>query len=140
MNKLINKKGFSFVELVVVLGIIGTLAGAVALSGETYAERQKVSKAKGELMIMQNAIERYRLVFGGYPASLADIPTSTTVFAGHGSWPTKTYSADPWGTTYQYEASTGYVYSLGKDKTQNAGTDKTKRQTGPGDIDAFSYR
>lgn len=139
MNNL-NKKGVTLVELIVIIGVIGTLAAAATVATGEFSARQKESKAKGELLIMQTAIDRYRLVFGGYPASLADIPTSTTVFAGHGSWPTKTYTTDPWGTTYQYEASTGYVYSLGKDKTLNTGTDKTKRQTGPGDIDAFSRR
>lgn len=58
---------FTLVELLVVISIIGTLAGLVVGLAPTVSERMKESRIKSELAELQVAIDAYKAKFGIYP-------------------------------------------------------------------------
>jgi general secretion pathway protein G len=83
--------GFSFIEVMVVVVIIGLLAAAVTLKVVGYMDTAKVNRARSDLATMVSAIEAYCLTHGAYPANeegLANLPLKGRT--------------DPWGNPYEY--------------------------------------
>lgn len=82
---------FSFLEIMVVVVIIGLLAGAVAIKVSDYVDKARLNRAKSDIAVIVNAIESYYLNEGNYPTNedgLADLPIDK--------------AKDPWGRPYQY--------------------------------------
>lgn len=75
-------------ELLVAVVVIGMLAGIAMLVSSTYLEQSKISKATGDIAIVQNRIEKHLLNNGTLPGSLADLEEPT--------------SLDSWGRPYEY--------------------------------------
>ena len=59
--------GFSLVELLVVISIIGLLAGLSSVAGSRAMEAGKKSKAKGDLTAIVAAVKAYKQEYGFYP-------------------------------------------------------------------------
>lgn len=64
-----NNKGFTLVELIVVVTIIGILIGGAALSMRSHAINARDQRRKGDLLQIKSALEFYRAdqVNGNYP-------------------------------------------------------------------------
>ncbi len=60
-------RGFTLLELLVVMGIIATLAGIVLGVGRRASESGKVARAKVELAALSTALEAYKSQYGDYP-------------------------------------------------------------------------
>lgn len=69
----VNKKGFSFMELMVVLAIVGILAAVAMPAYFNHMSRSRQSKAIGELMSIKAAQERYFAENGQYTGSLGNL-------------------------------------------------------------------
>ena len=83
-----NASGFSLVELLLVLAIIGTLA-AISLPIYANALRQaRAARAIGDIKVIEIDILVFRMSTGNFPSSLSDIGRD----ARH----------DPWGNAYEY--------------------------------------
>ncbi len=83
--------GFSFIEIMVVVVIIGLLAGAVAIKVSDYVDKARLNRAKSDIATIVNAIESYYADQGSYPSNedgLEVLPVKKT--------------NDPWGRPYQY--------------------------------------
>jgi len=106
-----SARGFSLVEIMVVVVIIGILAGAVALQVTDYTSEARQSRAKSDISTIVNAIETYRMKEGRYPSNSE----------GLGVLPLKNDNkTDPWGNEYGYNkpgrGDAPYeVYTLGAD-------------------------
>ncbi|RZT31267.1 type II secretion system major pseudopilin GspG [Cupriavidus agavae] len=99
--------GFTLLELLVVLLIIAMLAGYVGpkLFGEL--DKAKVKTATGQMKALGDALDRYRLDMGAYPATEQglDALTAQPADAGQrwqGPYLTRAIPADPWGQPYRY--------------------------------------
>ena len=113
--KIINKRkskiknsGFSLIEILVVLLIIGLLTTLVAVNVLPSQDRARVEKAKADIAIMGNALEMYRLERFNYPNNemglRALLRSDEENFQN--SLNTRGYikslPKDPWGNEYQY--------------------------------------
>ena len=73
-----KNKGFTLVELLVVVIIIAILA-AIAIPKFTNASlRSKESSLKGELKMLRDGVELYKNDTGGYPAAVGDLMATTS--------------------------------------------------------------
>lgn len=123
-----KKKGFTLIELMIVVIIIAALAAMIVprLSGRT--EQAKISVAQSDINAnMSTALKLYQLDNGNFPSTeqglnaLLTKPSSEPVPGNwNGPYLEKT-PIDPWGNPYKYKSpgannKTGYdLYSLGKD-------------------------
>jgi general secretion pathway protein G len=79
--------GWTLVEMVLVIAIIGTLTTIAIPSYEQYTERAKVARAEGDIEAIQADLAGSQFL-GKLPATLAEIGRGDMV--------------DPWGHPYQY--------------------------------------
>ena len=121
MNK---QRGFSLIEIMVVVVILGILASIVVPQIIHRPDEARIVKAKQDVLAIQNALDLYKIDNGVYPATdqglmaLVEKPTSHPVPR---DWKTylKSLPKDPWGRDYLYlnpGQHGGYdVFTLGAD-------------------------
>ena len=83
--------GFTLVELLVVISIIGLLAGLMSVAIPRAMESGKKAKAKGELTAIVAAVKAYKQEYGRWPATE---PISANSSAEFGAW----YGPSKWAS------------------------------------------
>lgn len=126
-------RGFTLVELMVVIVIIGLLAGIVGVNVMSRISQAKITKAKAQIKVFNDAIIQFKLDTGLYPEYLEDLvvrPPDVENWARGGYLQNAVQlPLDPWGYEYGYELASGseeydyLVYSLGADG-QEGGEDE----------------
>lgn len=104
-----RQRGFTIIEILVVIVILGILATTVTLSLVGQADEARISKAKSDIQTFEKALEIYKLHNGFYPSSqqslnaLINRPGSNPVPRQwqQGGY-VKRLEKDPWGNDYQY--------------------------------------
>ncbi len=71
-DKQARNRGFTLLELLVVLGIIAILTGIVIGVGRRASESGKTARARAELAALSAALDSYKLAYGDYPRT--DLP------------------------------------------------------------------
>ena len=108
-----NEDGFTLVEVLVTLVIIGLLTTFVVLNVLPVQGKAQVQKAKGDISAIETALELYSLDNFGYPTQTQGL--EALVAGGY----VKKLSLDPWGNPYEYrnpgEQSSVDIFSLGAD-------------------------
>jgi general secretion pathway protein G len=106
-----SQAGFSLIELLVVIIILGLIAGLVGprLFGRVGQSKQATAKAQIELL--GGALDQYRLDIGAYPAAGAGLQAlvqNSSAPNWNGPYLKKnTVPLDPWGKAYQYKCCPG---------------------------------
>jgi len=122
--------GFTLLELLVVLAILGLLAAIIAPQVIKYLGTSRTQTAKVQIQNVVAALELYRLDVGRYPnpqEGLKSLVAAPPTANGWNGPYLKKDSAltDPWGEAYQYRVPGQHgevdVFSLGSDK-QPGGT------------------
>lgn len=102
-----KQRGFSLIEIMVVVVILGILAALVVPKIINRPEEARKVKAKQDVMSIQNALELYKLDNGFYPSTeqglmaLVTKPTSSPMPNNWNSY-LKELPMDPWGQPYFY--------------------------------------
>lgn len=116
-------RGFTLLEILVVLVIIGLLASFVAPRFFGQIGKSEVKVAVAQLDALEKALDQYRLDTGHYPTTEQGLNALVTRPEGEGRWAgpylRKGVPVDPWGRSYMYRApgskSDFELLSLGKD-------------------------
>ena len=117
------QSGFTLLELLVVIVIIGLLAAYVGPKYFAQLGKSEVVVAKAQMEAFDKSLDTFRLDVGRYPTSeegmAALMAAPPTAAKWNGPYLKKTVPADPWGNPYQYRApgtkSEYELVSLGKD-------------------------
>lgn len=124
MNKY-RQRGFTMIELLVVLVILGLLAGLVGPQFFGKVDSAKVRTAETQVKMLKMALQTYRLDVGSYPENLKDLASAPAQLKSYwdGPYLDETLPLDPWNNDYQYrldsKAQQGfYLYSFGADGTE----------------------
>ena len=131
-----DRKGFTLIELMIVVVIIVALASMVVprLSGRTEQAKKAVAKADISSNISM-ALKLYELDNGNFPtteqglAALASSPSSAPVPNNWNGPYLETIPTDPWGNPYKYKCpgtnnkTTYDRYSVGKDGLEDTDDD-----------------
>ena len=99
--------GFTLLELLVVMVIIGLLAGFVAPKYFAQVGKSETKTAMAQLDALGKALDQYRLDTGHYPTSEQGLAALFTRPANDPKWDgpylKKTVPLDPWGNHYVYK-------------------------------------
>lgn len=115
--------GFTLLELLVVLVILGLLAGYVAPRYFSQVGKSEVTTAQAQIGALEKALDQYRIDTGRYPSTEQGLAALNAKPADEARWGgpylKKAVPSDPWGNPYQYrmpgERSEVDVFSLGRD-------------------------
>lgn len=99
--------GFTLLELLVVMVIIGLLAGFVAPRYFAQVGKSQVKLARAQIDALDKALDQFRLDVGRYPTSEEGLQVLVARPSGEASWSgpylKKGVPADPWGHPYVYQ-------------------------------------
>lgn len=118
-----NERGFTLVELLIVMVIIGLLAALVGpkMFGKVGKSKQKAAKA--QITLFETALDTYRLDVGKYPTTDMGLNVlrikPEDVEKWEGPYLPKEIPLDPWGNPYEYRSPSEHgdyeIQSLGAD-------------------------
>lgn len=132
MNQRKNEKAFTLVELLLVVTIIGILAGAVLVNFRGQTDNARKIRAKSDIERIGSALGMYEIAIGSYPTTDQGLEALTTDPGVQGWGPNpyleKKSLKDPWLNEYQYRCpptkGANYdLFSLGKDGSEGTEDD-----------------
>jgi general secretion pathway protein G len=118
-------EGFTLLELLVVVMILGILVGLVGPKYFSHVGKSEIQVARAQIDSLEKALEAYRLDMGSLPSStdglesLVAKPSSTNSKNWRGPYLRRAIPLDPWGNAYIYRSPGAKfefeIISLGKD-------------------------
>ncbi|MGF2734739.1 type II secretion system major pseudopilin GspG [Marinobacter sp. DUT-1] len=109
MHKRFTQRGFTLIEIMVVMVILGLLVAIVAPNIMGRSDQAKVTIAETQLKNIQSALDLYRLDNSHYPSTQQGLEALVSKPSGSpepGNWNPdgylKSVPEDPWGNQFQY--------------------------------------
>ncbi|WP_040592140.1 type II secretion system major pseudopilin GspG [Schlesneria paludicola] len=99
-----QRRAFTVVELMVVIVIIGLLAGVVTISVRSYLIRSRQNVAKMEIAKICQALETFYAQFDRYPTNEKGIAALTEKSTAFADGLLSKVPVDPWGNAYEYQS------------------------------------
>lgn len=117
------RRGFTLLELLVVMVIIGLLAGYVGPKLFAQIGKSETKVTRAQIDALQKALDQYRIDIGRYPSSEQGLAALVQRPADESRWSgpylAKAVPPDPWGRPYLYTSPGSHgdydLQSLGKD-------------------------
>lgn len=107
-NILRKQEGFTLVELIVVVIIIGLLSGLVLPQFIKQSEKATAKAAKAQIELLGTALDTFRLDVSRYPTTQEGLQALTQKPGGVDRWDgpylKKEVPSDPWGKAYVYKS------------------------------------
>lgn len=134
----IVSKGFTLLEIVIVLGIIAVIMGGSIVMLKKLPEGAKIKRAEGDMQNIESAVRSYAMLAGNPPTTAQGLqalfvkPTTPPVpkrWASAG----KAVPLDPWGEPYKYrnpgkiDTSTFEILTYGPDKQEGTDDDMSSQ-------------
>jgi general secretion pathway protein G len=125
--------GYTLMELLVVLAILGLLAAIGAPIVLRYLDTARVSTAKTQLSSLSAGLEEFKFDIGRYPTTQEGLDALLKAPPGLDDWhgpylKKQTATTDPWGHPYHYKSPGEHgdfdIYSFGPTAEQSAGAIK----------------
>jgi general secretion pathway protein G len=118
-----RQHGFTLLELLVVLVILGLLAGYVAPKYFAQIGKSEVKTARAQVDALEKALDQYRIDTGHYPSTEQGLAALNGKPADEARWDgpylKKAVPNDPWGKPYQYRMPGEHgeldLFSFGRD-------------------------
>ena len=105
-----RQAGFSLVELMVVIAIIGILASVVLVAVTSRVGQARKTAVLTDFANIKKAIQMFKIDNGFYPDSLMDLieaPANANNWNPDGYLEAASVPSDPWGNEYVYRRSSG---------------------------------
>ena len=119
------RSGFTLIEMMIVLVILGLLAGIGVPAYMNYAKRAKLETTKANLKVIRDAVDNYFLQIGKYPETLEDLVRKPSDPDAAASWVgsflrKREMPKDAWKRPFIYQVTPGdqepyELYSKGED-------------------------
>lgn len=100
MKNKTKSKGFSLIELLIVITIMGLLVSIVAPEMFGKVEQSKAKTAEAQMKVLGTALDAYRLDMGYYPEKIEELVQNNDPM-WHGPY-IKEIPQDPWRVSYAY--------------------------------------
>ncbi len=132
-----RQDGFTLIEIMVVIVILGILAGVVSFGVIRYIDDARVKQAKIQIANLKNALDAFKLHTGNYPSqeeglgALIDPPAderAAKLWKGP-YLESDEVPDDPWGSEYLYQVS---EYPSGGERVEIISYGKDRAQGGEG--------
>jgi general secretion pathway protein G len=101
-----RKKGFTLIELIVVMAILAMLAALVGPKLFPKLGKGKQSAAKAQIELLGQALDQFKLDTSRYPTTqegLSVLMTNPGIDGWEGPYLKKALPNDPWGKPYSYQ-------------------------------------
>ena len=104
-----RRRGFTIIEVMAVIVIIGILGGIVAVSVVGRIDKARVAATKANLKLLHNAVINFKMDTGRYPSEdmglleLIEQPTDVTGWDMSGYLETTEIPKDAWGNEFFYQ-------------------------------------
>jgi len=141
ISRLRARRGFTLIELVVVILILAILAALIVPRVVGRTDDAKRAKAASDIKTLSGLLQLYKTDVGLYPESLLDLRTRPSEGADgwRGPYTEREIPTDPWGNEYDYSiASDGEDFSIvsygqdgapgGEGNNEDIGQDNTEEQ------------
>jgi len=125
-----KRKGFTLIEIMLVVIIIGALVAMVMPRLSGRGEQARIAAARADIQAnIATALKLYELDNGNFPSSTDGLNALLNKPASTGNWNgpyIEKKPIDPWGREYKYKSPGDHrpadydLYSLGKDGTESA--------------------
>lgn len=120
-----NQKGFTLIEMLIVMVILGLLAALVGPRMFGKVDKAKQKAAKAQISLFETALDAYRLDVGKYPTTEMGLSALRVKPDGVDKWDgpylPKEIPVDPWGNAYEYRSPGEHgdfdILSYGQDKS-----------------------
>ena len=127
-----RRRAFSLIEIMIVVVIIGLMAGIVTYATTTYLDKGKRQRARSDITTYAGGVEAFYLDKGRYPDNQEGLKAIVPTYV-------KTLQNDPWGRPYLYlspgRTSKFEVLSYGADGREGgAGADADMSSANPDDL------
>ncbi len=104
MKKIYSQKGFTLIEILIVVAIIGLIATLIAPNLIGRFEQSKEEIAKAQIEMLSSAVMSFMIDLSRYPTGLEELINGTEPKWRGPYLSKRTVPKDPWGRDYQYKA------------------------------------